>query len=109
MTQKGRIKSLLQQARWNYYARIETVGAEPSVDEMIGEMADELIDGGMTVGLSAKWIKDEAHSTKHKARYVCSNCLHYQTQSEYESEKGKMMYMLYYPYCGARMKGGEAG
>lgn len=51
-----------------------------------------------------KWIYDHTYTGKQKEIYYCSRCNHYQYRRKSEQRK-KMNYMMYCPFCGAKMDG----
>lgn len=68
---------------------------DPSIDR-----AEYLLRHGVAWRASGEWIRDDTYQGKHRAIYVCSQCLHWQSVAKAREQK---MYMNYCPFCGAAM------
>lgn len=78
------------------------------VDEVKAEtLADRLIAAGVTVRREGQWIRDYTYTGKHKQRYVCSLCTHFQMNKRSYKDTCAL-YMNYCPQCGAKMDGGNS-
>ena len=71
------------------------------------EAADFLISQGVHIRRLGHWIEDVTYQGNNKSLYVCSECNHWQTAKK--SDKDKMFYMRYCPFCGARMSEDKDG
>ncbi len=73
----------------DYYTQIKNIlDATPAAD------VSEIIHG--------EWIEDKTYTGKDKKIYVCSHCNHWQSVKNHK-QTNQIMYMLYCPFCGAKM------
>lgn len=66
------------------------------------ELAERLHRLGYRKEHRGEWLLDETYTGKAKEIYICSHCNHWHAIKK-RQVPDKLRYMVYCPYCGARM------
>ena len=84
--------------------------ADPESEKLIPVLAVDREDVEQAPTIEAAtvrhgvWIRDHTYTGKHKQKYVCSLCTHFQMNKRSYKDTCAL-YMNYCPQCGAKMDG----